>query len=122
MRHTQSFCMTLTLCLAVATTATAGKHGDMQHGSGHGTHEHAQDNDAGAAKPISTTGTVKKVHPDKNMLTIAHAPVPELEWPAMTMRFNATAEQIEQVREGDEIRFEFTSKGMNNSVISITKQ
>ncbi|WP_223651401.1 copper-binding protein [Halopseudomonas nanhaiensis] len=122
MKNTLSFCLTLTFSFALAASATAGKHAEMQHGSGHDAQQHGENHDEASAQPITTTGTVKKIHPDKGMLTIAHAPVPELEWPAMTMRFNATAEHIDQVQEGDEIRFEFTSKGMNNSVISITKQ
>ncbi len=131
MKTKLAFCLTL----AMASTAIAQQHGSMQHGSEHmknmpmgdaetmqQRHDRHMGQDSAAAKTISTTGTVKKIHQNKNMLTIAHEPVPELEWPAMTMGFKATEEQINQVQEGDKIRFEFTSKGMNNSIVSITKQ
>ena len=111
----------------IAPAAFAAETGATHYGASHMSdmqpmHDHPMEHSETARQTITTTGTVKKIHTDKNRLTIAHAPVPELEWPAMTMGFKATAEQIRQVEVGDNIRFEFTSEGMNNSVISITKQ
>lgn len=143
----RAFYLVFALPLTVAATAFAAE-GDMHHGSGsmgdmsgmhgsgmhdsgmHGSgsmgdmsgmHESGMKHGNAAVQTLTTTGTVKKVHADKNMLTIAHEPVPELEWPAMTMGFKATDEQIQQVQEGDKIKFEFTSEGMNNSIVSISK-
>jgi len=56
-------------------------------------------------------GTVRKSNADKGILAIAHGPVPALQWLAMVMPSLTSAEQIAQVREGDEIRFEFITDG-----------
>lgn len=126
MKTKRPFYLVFALPLTVAATAFAAE-GEMHQDAG-STHQmpamhdnHMQHGNA-AVRTLSTTGVVKKVHTDKHMLTIAHEPVPELEWPAMTMGFKATPEQIEQVQEGDTIQFEFTSEGMNNSIVSISKQ
>ncbi len=71
------------------------------------------------AQTAKATGTVRKIKQDKGSVTIAHGPVPELQWPAMVMGFKATTEQLEGLQEGDEIEFEFTSKGMNSTITSI---
>ncbi|HDZ56738.1 MAG TPA: copper-binding protein [Pseudomonas xinjiangensis] len=80
------------------------------------------DQSEAAAETAKATGTVRKINREKGTVTIAHGPVPELEWPAMTMGFKATPEQLEKLNEGDEIGFEFTSKGMDSSITSIEKQ
>ncbi len=72
---------------------------------------------------VASTGTVKKISPEKGTITLAHAPVPELKWPAMVMPFKATPEQMEAVAVGDEVTFEFTSGvGMNAELTSISKR
>lgn len=136
MKTKRAFYLVFALPLAVAATAFAAE-GEMHHGEqmpcmqdGHMQHgkkmssmcDNHMQHDNMPVQTISTSGTVKKIHAEKNMLTIAHEPVPELEWPAMTMGFKATPEQVQQVKEGDQIKFEFTSEGMNNSIVSISKQ
>lgn len=74
------------------------------------------------AQTASATGTVKKVNAEQGTLTIAHGPVPELQWPAMVMPFEASAEQIGQVKEGDEIAFDFTAEGMKYRITSLEKR
>ena len=58
------------------------------------------------------------------VLTLALTPaaLPELEWPPMTMDFKATSEQLQGLKEGDEIEFEFTSEGMNSIITSIKQR
>ncbi|QJD57581.1 copper-binding protein [Pseudomonas sp. gcc21] len=70
-------------------------------------------------KTAKATGTVRKINQEKGTVTIAHRAVPALDWPPMTMGFKATADQLEQLNEGDEIEFEFTSKGMSSSITSL---
>ncbi len=72
-----------------------------------------------AAKTAEATGTVRKVNKDRGIVTIAHGPVPELDWPAMTMGFKATPEQLDQFKEADEVGFEFTSQGMSSTITTI---
>jgi Cu(I)/Ag(I) efflux system protein CusF len=79
--------------------------------------------DQKAAGQIATaTGTVKKVDSDKGAVTIAHGPVEALGWPSMTMGFKAQPSQLEGVKEGDQVEFEFTSKGMDSTITRIEKQ
>lgn len=73
-----------------------------------------------SAKTASATGTVESVDTATGKITIAHGPVPALDWPAMTMAFKATPEQIASVKAGQKVQFEFESKGMEGSLIRIT--
>lgn len=75
-----------------------------------------------AAQTATATGTVKKVDQDKGSITIAHDPVPQLQWPAMVMPFKASAEQMNSVKVGDEVEFSFTSSGMKAELETITRR
>ncbi|WP_313086261.1 copper-binding protein [Pseudomonas sp.] len=70
----------------------------------------------------SAIGTVKKVDREKGVLTIAHGPVEALGWPAMTMGFKAQPDQLAALDVGDEIEFEFLSKGVTSTIIRIEKR
>ncbi len=50
--------------------------------------------EASAAVTASATGTVQAVDAAASKITIAHGPVEVLQWPAMTMAFKATPEQM----------------------------
>ena len=76
--------------------------------------------EATAATKASTTGTVKAVDAAAGKITIAHEPVDALKWPAMTMGFKATPEQIASVQAGQKVQFEFESQGMNATITQIT--
>lgn len=53
------------------------------------------------------TGKVVKVKTETGELTMAHDPIPELEWPAMTMDFRVQdGAQLRALRPGDPVRFE----------------
>jgi len=62
-------------------------------------------------------GTVESI--DAGKITIAHGPVDALKWPAMTMAFNATPEQLASVKAGQKIQFEFTADGMDATITNI---
>lgn len=74
------------------------------------------------AKPAPTaqaTGTVKAINNEKHVVTLAHNAVPSLHWPAMTMGFNATAEQLKDLKIGDRVAFEFRPDGAASTLVSI---
>lgn len=65
------------------------------------------------------TGTVKAIDNQKHLVTLAHSAVPTLHWPAMTMGFNATAEQLKGLKVGERVAFEFRADGMDATLVSI---
>ena len=67
----------------------------------------------------SATGTVESVDAVAGKITLAHGPVDALGWPAMTMGFKATSEQVASVRPGQSVRFEFTAQGMAATITQI---
>ena len=75
---------------------------------------------AAAVTIANASGTVESVDPAGGRIVIAHGPVEALEWPAMTMGFIATPEQIDAVEAGQEVEFEFRSEGTSNTITSIT--
>ena len=76
---------------------------------------------ADAATPTNATasGTVQSVDPAAGRIVISHGPVESLDWPAMTMGFKATAEQIQSVQPGQQVEFAFTASGMEASISRI---
>jgi len=58
-----------------------------------------------------TTGKVIQIDAAQSRITIAHHPVPALGWPAMTMTFQATSQQLKGIKTGDQVDFEFYMKG-----------
>ena len=112
--------------LASLALVPAAYAADMQQMDGmHGDHKNMENmpkEQQQAAQTATATGTVKKVDQDKGTITIAHGPVPKLQWPAMVMPFQASAEQIKQVKAGDEVEFTFTSSGMKSELTAISKR
>jgi Cu(I)/Ag(I) efflux system protein CusF len=68
----------------------------------------------------SATGRVDRIDPVAGSITIAHGPVESLGWPAMTMAFKATPEQIAAVKAGDDVTFVFDTAGNEATLVSIT--
>lgn len=75
--------------------------------------------EAAMAKMASATGTIESVDAAAGKITIAHGPVEALKWPAMTMSFKATPEQIASVGAGQKVQFEFTAEGMNATITRV---
>lgn len=75
--------------------------------------------DEATAKKASATGTVEAVDAAAGKITIAHEPVDALQWPAMTMGFKATPEQLASVKAGQKVQFEFESQGMDATITQI---
>jgi Cu(I)/Ag(I) efflux system protein CusF len=73
-----------------------------------------------AATPHRTTGVVKSVDAAKGTVSIAHAAVPELKWPAMTMGFSAADRKLLQnLQPGAKVEFEFVQQGSRYVIVSI---
>lgn len=66
-------------------------------------------------------GVVKGLDAAKGTITLSHEPIPAIKWPAMTMGFKATGAQISSVKVGDKVTFEFVAKGMDATIVSISK-
>lgn len=67
-----------------------------------------------------TSGVVKSVNAEKGTVSIAHAPVPELKWPAMTMSFAAGDRKIlEKLQPGAKVEFEFAQQGSRYVITAI---
>jgi Cu(I)/Ag(I) efflux system protein CusF len=64
-------------------------------------------------------GTIKAVDTAKHTVTIAHGAVPAVQWPAMTMAFSATSQQLTGLKAGDQVAFEFRTEGMGATIVSI---
>lgn len=71
------------------------------------------------AKTASASGIVESVDAGAGKITLAHGPIDALGWPAMTMGFKATPEQIASVQPGQSVRFEFTAEGMTATITRI---
>lgn len=74
----------------------------------------------GSVAPMAeASGTIKAINTEKGTVTIAHGPVPTLKWPAMTMGFSATPEQMKGLKTGDKVKFQFRAEGMEAKILSI---
>lgn len=102
---------------AGATATAAPSAADMQMSEA----EHKQmTGDAQATTMAMATGTIQSVDAGAGKITIAHGPVAALKWPAMTMAFKASPEQLASVKPGQKVEFEFEAKGMDSTITHIT--
>ena len=73
-----------------------------------------------AAAIHSAAGKVTAIAADQ--ITIAHGPVEELGWPAMTMTFRvAKREAIADLKGGDQVSFEFRKAAIGYALTSISR-
>ncbi len=75
---------------------------------------------AADAKMAKGTGTVTEVGGDT--ITVNHAPIPEANWPAMTMGFKAAPELAKSVKVGDKVAFDLKLEGGAGTITAIQKQ
>lgn len=101
-----------------ASTAATDKMSPEEHERMEGETAHPADHASG--KAASASGTVESVDKEAGEITIAHGAVKEVDWPAMTMAFKATPEQIASVRAGQKVDFQFEAKGMEATITSIS--
>ena len=75
-----------------------------------------------AMQTASAEGTVTAIDADAGTITVDHGAVPAIEWPAMTMGFEADEQLRQDVAVGDAISFDFTTCESGNTITSITKK
>jgi Cu(I)/Ag(I) efflux system protein CusF len=68
--------------------------------------------ETGAQSAHKATATVKKLNEKTGVVTLAHGPVPTLNWPAMTMGFKVKdKELLPKLAEGKKVDVEFRKEG-----------
>lgn len=73
-------------------------------------------------KSYAVTGEVVAVDKTAGKVKLKHEPVPELDWPAMTMFFAVTNKsQLDVLKAGDQVKFEFVRKEGGASLITQIK-
>jgi Cu/Ag efflux protein CusF len=72
-------------------------------------------------RTASGEGTVTAVDDEAGTITIDHEPVPAVEWPAMTMAFDASENLRQGIAVGDEVTFSFRMSDGGNELTSISK-
>ena len=72
-------------------------------------------------KTATGEGAITAIDPDTGKITLAHGPVAELSWPAMTMGFGAKQGQLGDLKVGDKVRFTFRWDGKTAEIESIDK-
>ncbi|NML16960.1 copper-binding protein [Azohydromonas caseinilytica] len=65
-------------------------------------------------------GTVTRVDAKAGVVTLAHGPVPSLNWPPMNMGFKVTDQALlGKVAEGQSVEFEFVQSGKDYVITSV---
>ena len=77
---------------------------------------------AEAAKTAKATGTVTAVDAADGAITIDHVPIPEANWPAMTMAFKAAPALTQGLKAGDKVAFDLKLENGGGEVTAISKQ
>lgn len=66
------------------------------------------------------TGVIKSLDPKQKTVTLAHQPIKELNWPAMTMGFKVSDEKMLQgLKVGDQVTFDLKGGGAAPVVTAI---
>jgi Cu(I)/Ag(I) efflux system protein CusF len=75
---------------------------------------------AGASATHQTKATVKKVDATAGTVTLAHEPVPTLNWPSMTMAFKVKEKKLmDKFSDGKSVEIEFVKEGKDYVVKSV---
>lgn len=73
-----------------------------------------------AAKTATGTGTITSLNAAARKITLDHAPMPEINWPAMKMEFPVAASvELSKFKTGNKVRFTISGSGSNYTVQSI---
>ena len=77
-----------------------------------------------SATPIqaNSTGTITALDKEAGKVTLNHEAIPEAEWPAMTMGFEADPALLGDLEVGDRVAFDIEIAGSSGKVTAITKQ
>lgn len=102
------FGLTLTPVLAVAETTMDSMSGmDKKESAG----------------PVQGRGVITAINTEKRKVTLNHEPIPELDWPRMTMGFSVAPEvDLDGLSKDDAVAFTLTPAGKGQQVTAISKQ
>lgn len=76
-----------------------------------------------SAGPVQSRGVIKAINTQQRKVTLAHEPIPELNWPRMTMGFAvAPGLDLSGLSKGDSVAFALTPTGKGQQVTAISKQ
>jgi Cu(I)/Ag(I) efflux system protein CusF len=109
----------------LATSATAQQKTDEMKGMPMNGTEGMKDMNMGkpmapAAKTHKAAGVVKAVDAKAGMVTVAHGPVPTLNWDAMTMDFKVKDKKLlDKFAQGKKVEFEFVEQGDDYVVTAV---
>lgn len=79
--------------------------------------------DAAAPAMAKGAGTVTAIDKTAGTITLDHGPIPELDWPAMTMAFPATpASLLDTVKVGDKVSFDLKMADGSGEITAIQVQ
>ncbi|MFC0140233.1 copper-binding protein [Erwinia mallotivora] len=71
-----------------------------------------------AAQVFASSGTIKAWGEDT--VSLAHQPIPQLNWPAMTMHFSLDGYQGQRFTAGQQVNFTFRQTDSGYALISVT--
>jgi len=75
--------------------------------------------DNSEATPVQATGTVNRVMWSANRINLSHAPIPELNWPVMTMDFQVAPGAIpDGLSEGEQVGFTLEQRAGSGWIIT----
>jgi membrane fusion protein, copper/silver efflux system len=82
------------------------------------THDMAAMDQPAATKMPKGTGKVTEIDAESSEITLAHGPIPELGWPAMTMGFKVRdARQLQDLRSGDSVSFDLKANAAGDEYL-----
>lgn len=73
--------------------------------------------------PIQSRGVITAINVEKRKVTLNHEPIPELNWPRMTMGFSVAPEvDLDGLSKDDSVAFTLKPAGKGQQVTAISKQ
>jgi Cu(I)/Ag(I) efflux system periplasmic protein CusF len=75
---------------------------------------------ASAITQAKGTGTVTAIDSAAGKITLDHGPIAELQWPAMTMVFDAPPALLTAVKIGDQVSFDLDWDGTGGTITAFT--
>ncbi|HET7656100.1 MAG TPA: copper-binding protein [Luteimonas sp.] len=105
--------------LLVACSAPSGDEAAQDPSAPAAVTAQAPDASDAAARHAAATGTITAIDPVAQTVTIDHGPVAALDWPAMTMTFQAPAVDLSGFEQGDRVSFQFSASGMAATVTAL---
>ena len=77
---------------------------------------------APATVKAKSTGTITAIDTAAARVTIDHAEIPEVKWPAMAMGFAADPALLGDLKVGDKVAFDLEITGTSGKITAITKE